>query len=189
MRSQIWRSRASCWSSLPTTTSRRGCSASPGEDNRAQGRRASNVDLALPPADGSTGHRQGPGVFTGGKVVKLPPYPDNFDYIERCLFESLHDGEKGPLFQAIGHSLRPKGVPYQVAKSGANVVTVFPVAAVPDSIGYGLLGTGRRPGRSWRSSRPSCFGKPGSTLRRRLSAPPRSPPSAAGTYPLAEWLG
>ena len=75
------------------------------------------------------------GVFTGGGV-KGQPYPYNFDYAERCLFESLHYG-KTPLFKAIGWTLRPKGVPYQVAKSGAKVVTVFPVASIPGE--YGVL--------------------------------------------------
>ena len=131
---------------------------------------------------------KGQGVFTGGKVVKLPPYPYNFDYIERCLFESLHYGEKGPLFQAIGHSLRPKGVPYQVAKSGANVVTVFPVAAVPDSIGYGLLGDMQKTGEILEELQAFMFWKAG------IHTPPASLGTTAiaafssGTYPLAEWL-
>jgi hypothetical protein len=71
------------------------------------------------------------GVF----VVKGQPYPFNFDYAERCLFESMHYPPT-PLFYPIGWTLRPKGVPYQVARSGAKVVTVFPVAHTDDRIGY-----------------------------------------------------
>lgn len=83
------------------------------------------------------------GVFTGG-AVKTQPYPYNFDYAERCLFESLHYG-KTPLAKAIGFSLRPKGVPYQVARSGAKVVTVFPVAAIPEE--YGVLADMEKTGK------------------------------------------
>ena len=98
------------------------------------------------------------GVFTGGAVA-TQPYPFNFDYVERCLFESLHYGE-APAWKAppliktdtnpdlkarvkgkdfFNFSLRPKGVPYQVARSGAGdkLVTVFPVAAIGKE--YGVL--------------------------------------------------
>ena len=48
--------------------------------------------------------------------------------------------------------LRPKGVPYQVARSGAKVVSVFPVAVAIDAINYGVLRTSTR----WVGSSPSC---------------------------------
>jgi len=77
------------------------------------------------------------GIFVGDGV-KGQPYPFNFDYAERCLYESMHYGPT-PLAPAFGFSLRPKGVPYQVAKSGARAVSVFPVAHAVDSIGYGAI--------------------------------------------------
>jgi hypothetical protein len=75
-------------------------------------------------------------VFVGGAVKG--PYPYNFDYAERCLFESQHYPGT-PIIVRNDWMLRPKGVPYQVARSGAKVVTVFPVASADDSISYGVL--------------------------------------------------
>jgi hypothetical protein len=75
-------------------------------------------------------------VFVGGAVKG--PYPYNFDYAERCLFESQHYPGT-PIFVRKGWMLRPKGVPYQVARSGAKVVTLFPVADADDKISYGVL--------------------------------------------------
>lgn len=59
----------------------------------------------------------GKGIFVG---TGLNPYPENFDYADSGLFESLH---------YAGSPLRnpnSKGVPYQVRKAGIDVVTVFP---------------------------------------------------------------
>jgi hypothetical protein len=72
--------------------------------------------------------------------VKGEPYPYHFDYAERCLFESQHY-HGSPISTRNNYMLRPKGVPYQVARSGAKVVTVFPVADadVDDKISYGVL--------------------------------------------------
>jgi hypothetical protein len=51
----------------------------------------------------------------------LPPYPFNYDYVEFAGFQFLsYAGD--PLSRDPG----PKGLPYQVAKSGKNVVTVIP---------------------------------------------------------------
>jgi len=69
------------------------------------------------------------GLFVGGE---LGPYPMNFDYADTGMVESLHyglapsagslnDPKAGPLFWAGA-----KGVPYQVAKAGAKIVTVMP---------------------------------------------------------------
>jgi hypothetical protein len=58
------------------------------------------------------------GLYVGGELDRQP-YPSNFDYAD-TLFEQLHY-KSSPLF-----SPGMKGVPYQVAKAGANVVTVIP---------------------------------------------------------------
>jgi hypothetical protein len=71
-----------------------------------------------------------PGMFTGGKPGLYPPYPYNFDYIERCLFELLHYGKTTMTFPIPDFFLRPKGVPYQVARAGADVVTIVPCNSV-----------------------------------------------------------
>ena len=76
------------------------------------------------------------GMFEGTSVGGS--YPRKFDYAERCLFESMHygltplqsvvqnpDPNKGP--GVLGVALRPKGAPYQIAKSGVPVVAVYPV--------------------------------------------------------------
>jgi hypothetical protein len=83
-----------------------------------------------------TGGQDKKDVFVGGGVTG--PYPYNFDYAERCLFESQHYSSK-PFFLRRESKLRPKGVPYQVTKSGAKVVMVFPVADSDDKISYGVL--------------------------------------------------
>ena len=80
--------------------------------------------------------------WQGGKKVSGAngePYPFHVDYAERCLFESQHYNHGTPISMRNNYMLRPKGVPYQVARSGAKVVTVFPVADVDDKIGYGVL--------------------------------------------------
>ncbi len=143
------------------------------------------------------------GVFTGGAVA-TQPYPDNFDYVERCLFESLHYGEAPamkapPLFKAkdfYNYSLRPKGVPYQVARSGAGdkLVTVFPVAAVGKE--YGVLSDMEKTGKILEELQAFMFWRAG------VRTPPASlgPTIIAafssatgyrdnsGTYHLVEWL-
>jgi hypothetical protein len=57
------------------------------------------------------------GIFVGGG---LAPYPNNFDYADSGMFESLHYA-RSPLWYP-----NSKGVPYQAARAGANVVTVLP---------------------------------------------------------------
>jgi hypothetical protein len=69
------------------------------------------------------------GLFVGGE---LGPYPMNFDYADTGMVESLHYG----LAPSAGSLLDPKagpffwvgskGVPYQVVKAGAKIVTVMP---------------------------------------------------------------
>src|SRR2546425_628962 len=85
------------------------------------------------------------GLFVGGDLEKQP-YPFNFDYADSGLFESLHYGSlpppppgkqwleplSGPLFWSGA-----KGVPYQVAKSGAPIVTVMPCGKFGTE--YGIL--------------------------------------------------
>ncbi len=71
------------------------------------------------------------GLFVGGDLDKLP-YPNNFDYADSGLFESLHYGSVAPGSGAGEPSMGPffwagaKGVPYQVAKSEAQIATVIP---------------------------------------------------------------
>ncbi len=74
------------------------------------------------------------GMFEGTAFKPDEAYPRNFDYAERCLYESMHYGQT-PLMRPVpggklAFALRPKGVPYQIAKAGVNVVTVYPVARV-----------------------------------------------------------
>jgi hypothetical protein len=55
------------------------------------------------------------------QAANLPPYPFNYDYVEFALFQFLsYAGDP------VNHYHDPKGVPYQVAKSGKSVVTVIP---------------------------------------------------------------
>ena len=58
------------------------------------------------------------------------PYPYNFDYAERCLYESMNYGVHGPLSRwpqtVQGYDLRPKGVPFQAAAAGSKAVIVYP---------------------------------------------------------------
>ena len=72
------------------------------------------------------------GFFLGG-VLDGKPYPDNFDYADTGMFESLHYAgptptTRPPLVRARSPLWfpSPKGVPYQAARAGANVVCVFP---------------------------------------------------------------
>jgi len=65
------------------------------------------------------------------RVETLDPYPDNFDYADIGLFQNLHYGNAGAPLSTWG----PKGVPYQVAKAGANVVTVIPCNGVGPEFG------------------------------------------------------
>jgi hypothetical protein len=110
-----------------------------------------------------TGGQDRKNVFVGGAVKG--PYPYNFDYAERCLFESQHSPGT-PLFVRKGWMLRPKGVPYQVAKSGARVVMVFPVADSNDSISYGVLSNFDEMGRLLADLQAFMFWKVG------IAAPP-----------------
>ena len=58
------------------------------------------------------------GLFVGGELDRQP-YPNNFDYAD-TLFEQLHYARSPMVWPYT------KGVAYQVAKAGANVVTVIP---------------------------------------------------------------
>jgi len=85
------------------------------------------------------------GLFIGGDLDKQP-YPFNFDYADSGMFESIHYGKlpppppgkqwleplEGPFFWSGA-----KGVPYQVAKSGAPIVTVMPCGKFGTE--YGIL--------------------------------------------------
>jgi len=60
---------------------------------------------------------------------KLAPYADSFDYADFCLFDSLHFA-RSPFWDP-----NAKGVPYQVAKARADVVTVIPCTSFWDGFG------------------------------------------------------
>jgi hypothetical protein len=132
-----------------------------------------------------TGGQDRADVFAGGAVKG--PYPYNFDYAERCLFESEHY-PPSPISERKGWMLRPKGVPYQVAKSPAKVVMVFPVADSDDSIGYGELSNFDKMGRLLGELQAFMF------WRAAIAAPPSSVGKTAlsafssATYDLAAWL-
>ena len=132
-----------------------------------------------------TGGQDRKNVFVGGAVKGSYPY--NFDYAERCLFESQHY-PGSPMFVRKGWMLRPKGVPYQVAKSGAKVVSVFPVADSNDNVSYEALSNFNEMGRILADLQAFMFWKVGIA----------SPPSTVGktalsafsssNYTLATWL-
>jgi hypothetical protein len=132
-----------------------------------------------------TGGQDRRNVFVGGAVKG--PYPYNFDYAERCLFESQHYPGT-PIFVRKGWMLRPKGVPYQVAKSGAKVVTVFPVADSDDDISYEALSNFDEMGLLLSDLQAFMFWKVG------ISAPPDTVGKTAlsafssSNYTLASWL-
>lgn len=72
--------------------------------------------------------------YAGGGFFEdagLHPYPNNFDYADIGLFETLHYGANAwrvPSAKAADPLSNPysKGVPYQVAKAAVDVVTVCP---------------------------------------------------------------
>lgn len=85
------------------------------------------------------------GLFVGGEL-STQPYPFNFDYADSGLFESLHYASAGPPppgRQWLDPTQGPlrwvgaKGVPYQVARAGASVVTVMPCGRFGPE--YGVL--------------------------------------------------
>jgi hypothetical protein len=122
--------------------------------------------------------------------AKGEPYPYHFDYAERCLFESQHYSATGPISMRSNYMLRPKGVPYQVARSGAKVVTVYPVAYadVDDKISYGVLSNFDEMGRILAELQAVMFWTKG------ITAPPTTVGKVAlsgyssVTYWLAPWL-
>lgn len=77
------------------------------------------------------------GYFSGGQ---LAAYPNNFDYANIGLFQNLHYSSFSPLIL-----WGPKGVPYQVAKAGADVVTVIPCNSYGPE--FGVLGKTEETGK------------------------------------------
>lgn len=132
-----------------------------------------------------TGGQDRKNVFVHGGVKGAYPY--NFDYAERCLYESQHYPPT-PIFVRKGWMLRPKGVPYQVAKSGAKVVTVFPVADSNDGISYGVLSKFDEMGRLLAELQAFMFWRAG------VAAPPDKVGNTAigayssANYTLVNWL-
>ncbi len=70
----------------------------------------------------------GTGLFVG---PGLDPYPNSFDYAD-MLYQQTHYEDDAPFSWEFA-----KGVPYQVAKAGANVVTVVPLNSM--GIEYGVI--------------------------------------------------
>jgi hypothetical protein len=71
------------------------------------------------------------GLFVGGP---LAAYPNNADYAE-MLFQQLHYPGRPGTQQTPFASEAEKGVPYQVAKAGVNVVTVVPLNSFEKDFG------------------------------------------------------
>lgn len=144
---------------------------------------------------------------TGGQNLKNgvfsapQTYPFSFDYAERCLVESMRYGQTALLKTVparaattarvwsdnLADTLRPKGVPYQVAASGHDVVVVYPVAEAGGGEYGGLQDTNVIPGilgelqafMFWRSGVkqwPTSIGRVG------ISA------FSSANYTLARWL-
>jgi hypothetical protein len=64
------------------------------------------------------------------QAANLPPYPFNYDYVEFAQFQFLsYAGDP------LSRDPSPKGLPYQVAKSGRSVVTVIPCNRVDFEFG------------------------------------------------------
>jgi hypothetical protein len=117
------------------------------------------------------------GYFAAGK---LDPYPNNFDYANTCLFQNLHYGQD-PL-QLWGS----KGVPYQVAHAGINVVTVIPCnSAGPE---FGVLNDTEETGKILEELQAFMFWRAG------VQVPPKSVGKTAiaafssGNDYLKKWL-
>jgi hypothetical protein len=102
-------------------------------------------------------HYDWKGLFVGGE---LKPYPFNFDYADSGLFESLHF--------AVSPLVQPgmKGVPYQVAKAGAKVVTVLPCNSFEEE--FGVLAKTEETGKILLELQAFMFWKAG------VSDPPQS---------------
>jgi hypothetical protein len=78
------------------------------------------------------------GMFVGGEfAVPDKAYPNNFDYAD-MLFQQLHYAGTPPSVPATPFFWpSAKGVPYQVAKAGVNVVTVIPLNSFEKD--YGVM--------------------------------------------------
>ena len=134
------------------------------------------------------------GLFIGGELDSQP-YPFNFDYADSGLFESLHYGGMPPPPGSGPQADRPggpffwpgaKGVPYQVAKSGATVVTVMPCGKFGTE--YGVLSDTEQIGKILEEIQAFMFWRAG------VSNPPADIGRTAlaafssGNYLLAKWL-
>jgi hypothetical protein len=117
------------------------------------------------------------GYFKGGE---LDPYPNNFDYANTGLFQNLHYGQD-PLLQAGS-----KGVPYQAAKAGAEIVTVIPCNSVGPE--FGVLNDTEETGKILQELQAFMF------WRAAVAVPPKSVGKTAiaafssGNYYLKNWL-
>jgi hypothetical protein len=121
------------------------------------------------------------GLFVGGELDSQP-YPNNFDYAD-TLFEQLHYANT-PFFTP-----GLKGVPYQVAKAGANVVTVIPMN--PFRSGgkeFGVMEDTEQTGKILEELQAFMF------LRAGIADPPKSVGKTAlasfssGNFYLGRWL-
>jgi hypothetical protein len=86
--------------------------------------------------------RQGNAQYIGSFFAGdgLGPYPDNFDYASFGLYDNMAYPEVDPFNQPGS-----KGVPYQVAKSGAKAVSVHPVNSLNED--FGVIESTKQMGR------------------------------------------
>ncbi len=118
------------------------------------------------------------GLFVGGELDRQP-YPNNFDYAD-TLFEQLHYAGS-PLFWPY-----TKGVPYQVARAGANVVTVIPSNSFEKD--FGVMDDTEQTGKILEELQAFMF------LRAGVQVPPASVGKTAiasfssGNFFLGRWL-
>jgi hypothetical protein len=137
----------------------------------------------------------GAGNFEGSDP-ELHPYPDNFDYADIGLFESLHYAA-APTWRLPSAKADPllwpysKGVPYQVAKAGVDVVTVYPC---PRYYGdefakeYGVLNNTEETGRILKELQAYMFARGGIQDAPKEIGKTAIAAYSSGNYILRRWL-
>jgi hypothetical protein len=121
------------------------------------------------------------GLFVGGELATPDKaYPNNFDYAD-MLFQQLHYARDSPFVNS-----GMKGVPYQVARAGANVVTVVPSNSFEKD--FGVMEDTEKTGEILMNLQAFMF------MRAGVATPPASVGKTAlasfssGNYILGRWL-